>query len=47
MLKKELILRNPLRQLGFETEDILPAGDSAPYSPMPASGKPPCSSNWP
>jgi hypothetical protein len=26
MLKKELILRNPLRQLGFETEDILPAG---------------------
>jgi hypothetical protein len=26
MLKKELILRNPLRQLGFETEDILPVG---------------------
>lgn len=26
MLKQELILRNPLRQLGFETEDILPAG---------------------
>jgi hypothetical protein len=26
MLKKELILRNPLRHLGFETEDILPAG---------------------
>ncbi len=26
MLKNELILRNPLRQLGFETEDILPAG---------------------
>ena len=26
MLKKELILRNPLRQLGFETEDILSAG---------------------
>jgi len=26
MLKKELILRNPLRQLGFETEDILAAG---------------------
>jgi len=25
-LKKELILRNPLLQLGFETEDILPAG---------------------
>ncbi len=25
MLKKELILRNPLRHLGFETEDILPA----------------------
>ncbi|MCX5838843.1 MAG: AAA family ATPase [Deltaproteobacteria bacterium] len=27
MLKKELILRNPLRQLGFETEDILSAGE--------------------
>lgn len=26
MLKNELILRNPLRQLGFETEHILPAG---------------------
>ncbi len=26
MLKQELILRNPLRQLGFETEDILSAG---------------------
>lgn len=26
MLKNELILRNPLRQLGFESEDILPAG---------------------
>ncbi|MCE5265904.1 MAG: AAA family ATPase [Deltaproteobacteria bacterium] len=26
MLKQELILRNPLRQLGFETEDILPTG---------------------
>ncbi len=26
MLKKELILRNPLMHLGFETEDILPAG---------------------
>ncbi len=26
MLKNELILRNPLRQLGFETEDILSAG---------------------
>ena len=26
MLKNDLILRNPLRQLGFETEDILPAG---------------------
>jgi hypothetical protein len=26
MLKQELILRNPLRYLGFETEDILPAG---------------------
>jgi hypothetical protein len=26
MLKKDLILRNPLRHLGFETEDILPAG---------------------
>lgn len=26
MLKNELILRNPLRQLGFENEDILPAG---------------------
>ena len=26
MLKQELILRNPLRQLGFEQEDILPAG---------------------
>jgi hypothetical protein len=26
MLKQELILRNPLRELGFETEDILPAG---------------------
>jgi hypothetical protein len=26
MLKQELILRNPLRQFGFETEDILPAG---------------------
>jgi hypothetical protein len=26
MLKKELILRNPLRQLGFENEDILSAG---------------------
>lgn len=26
MIKQELILRNPLRQLGFETEDILPAG---------------------
>lgn len=26
MLKQELILRNPLRQLGFETEDILPMG---------------------
>lgn len=26
MTKKELILRNPLRQFGFETEDILSAG---------------------
>jgi hypothetical protein len=26
MIKQELILRNPLRHLGFETEDILPAG---------------------
>jgi hypothetical protein len=26
MLKQELILRNPLRDLGFETEEILPAG---------------------
>ena len=26
MIKQELILRNPLRYLGFETEDILPAG---------------------
>ena len=26
MFKKELILRNPLRQLGFENEDILSAG---------------------
>jgi hypothetical protein len=26
MLKKDLILRNPLLQLGFETEDILPSG---------------------
>lgn len=26
MLKQDLILRNPLRLLGFETEDILPAG---------------------
>ncbi|MHB8908281.1 MAG: cytoplasmic protein [Syntrophales bacterium] len=26
MLKKDLILRNPLRHLGFETEDILPVG---------------------
>lgn len=26
MLKQDLILRNPLRQLGFETEDILPPG---------------------
>jgi hypothetical protein len=26
MLKQELILRNPLSHLGFETEDILPAG---------------------
>ena len=27
MLKNELILRNPLRQLGFETEDILSTGE--------------------
>jgi hypothetical protein len=27
MLKKKLIHRNPLRQLGFETEDILSAGE--------------------
>lgn len=26
MIKQKLILRNPLRQLGFESEDILPAG---------------------
>ncbi len=26
MIKKELILRNPLRHLGFETEDVLVAG---------------------
>lgn len=26
MIKQELILRNPLRHLGFETEDILPTG---------------------
>jgi hypothetical protein len=26
MLKDDLILRNPLRHLGFESEDILPAG---------------------
>jgi hypothetical protein len=26
MIKQDLILRNPLRHLGFETEDILPAG---------------------
>ena len=26
MLKKDLILRNPLRLLGYETEDILPKG---------------------
>ena len=26
MLIEELILRNPLRQLGFETEEILPVG---------------------
>ena len=26
MLKQDLILRNPLRNLGFETEDILPEG---------------------
>ena len=26
MIKQELILRNPLRRLGYESEDILPAG---------------------
>ncbi|MBU2252567.1 MAG: AAA family ATPase, partial [Proteobacteria bacterium] len=26
MLKQDLILRNPLQHLGFETEDILPGG---------------------
>ena len=26
MLKKDLILRNPLRLMGYDTEDILPAG---------------------
>ena len=46
MLKKELILRNPLRHLGFETEDILPAGGFGAVLAYAGVGRPLFLSRW-
>jgi hypothetical protein len=39
MLKKDLILHNPLRLLGNERESILPPGGSAPILARAGVGK--------